>query len=171
MAKYNPKIVRSICQHIEQGETNEHAAELAGVTQSTFYQWLNDKSEFSEAVKKAKEEYQKWLHNDILADAERSLKVLINGTEYEEIKTEYEQNPTSPDAPRIKKQTRTTKKILPNPTAVIFALCNRDPGHWQNRISQDVNGRIDVEQKGPGISLANVPDSLLAQVIEAINGK
>jgi len=169
MAKYNPKIVRLICQHIEQGETNEHAAQLVGISKQTFYDWLNTKIDFSDAVKKAKEEYQKWLHNDILADAERSLKVLINGTEYEEIKTEYENGPDG--NPRIKKQSRTTKKILPNPTAVIFALCNRDPEHWQNRISQDVNGKIDVEQKGSGISLSNVPDSLLAQVIEAINGK
>lgn len=169
MAKYNPKIVRLICQHIEQGETNEHAAELVGISKQTLYVWLNTKVDFSDAVKKAKEEYQKWLHNDILADAERSLKVLINGTEYEEIKTEYENGLDG--NPRIKKQSRTTKKILPNPTAVIFALCNRDPEHWQNRISQDVNGKIDVEQRGSGISLTNVPDSLLAQVIEAINGK
>jgi hypothetical protein len=169
--QYTPDRVRIICDAIESGETNKHAAELAGLHQDTFYKWLKEKPEFSELVKKAQSVYREWLNKDILADAERSLKVLINGTEYEEIKTEYEQNPNNPDAPRIKKQSRTTKKILPNPTAVIFALCNRDPEHWQNRISQDVNGKIDVEQKGSGISLSNVPDSLLAQVIEAINGK
>jgi len=170
MAKYNPEIVRLICQHIEQGETNEHAAELAGISKQTFYDWLNTKVDFSDAVKKAKEEYQKWLHNDILADAERSLKVLINGTEYEEIKTEYEQNPNNPDAPRIKKQSRTTKKILPNPTAVIFALCNRDPEHWKNRVEQDINGKIETESKQT-LSLANVSDELLGKVIDAINNK
>lgn len=170
MAKYNPEIVQKICQYIEQGETNEHAAELAGVSKQTFYEWLNTKVDFSDAVKKAKEEYRHWLHNDILADAERSLKVLINGTEYEEIKTEYEQNPTNPDAPRIKKQSRTTKKILPNPTAVIFALCNRDPEHWQNRIQQDINGKIETENQ-THLDLSSVPDELLGQVIDAINKK
>lgn len=167
MAKYNPKIVRLICQHIEQGETNEHAAELAGVSKQTFYFWLNTKVDFSDAVKKAKEEYQKWLHNDILADAERSLKVLINGTEYEEIKTEYEQNPTNPDAPRIKKQSRTTKKILPNPTAVIFALSNRDPENWKNRIDTDINAKVEQETK-TRLDLSGVSDELLGQVIDAI---
>lgn len=169
MAKYNPKIVRLICQHIEQGETNEHAAELAGITKKTFYEWYNSKSYFCDAVKKAKEEYQKWLHNDILADAERSLKVLINGTEYEEIKTEYEQNPSNPDAPRIKKQSRTTKKILPNPTAVIFALCNRDPEHWKNRIDTEVNAKVEQETKTE-LNLKEIPDELLNQVLEIVYG-
>jgi len=168
--QYTPDRVRKICDAIESGETNKHAAELAGITEKTFYEWYNSKSEFCELVKKAKEEYQKWLHNDILADAERSLKVLINGTEYEEIKTEYEQNPNNPDAPRIKKQSRTTKKILPNPTAVIFALCNRDPDNWQNRVQQDINGKIETETKQT-LSLENVSDELLGKVIDAINGK
>lgn len=170
MAKYNPEIVQKICQYIEQGETNEHAAELAGVTKKTFYEWYNTKSDFCDAVKKAKEEYRNWLHNDILADAERSLKVLINGTEYEEIKTEYEQNPTNPDAPRIKKQSRTTKKILPNPTAVIFALSNRDPENWKNRVEQDINAKVESENKTK-LDLSGVSDELLGQVIDAIKNR
>ena len=102
-----------------------------------------------------------------MADAERSLKVLINGTEYEEIKTEYEQNPNNPDAPRIKKQSRTTKKILPNPTAVIFALSNRDPEHWKNRIDTDINAKVEQETK-TSLDLSGVSDELLGQVIDAI---
>ncbi len=168
MAKYNSKTVQKICQYIVQGETNEHAAELAGIHKDTFYTWMKTKPDFSDAVKNAKEEYQKWLHNDILADAERSLKVLVNGTEYEEIKTEYEND--SDGNPRIKKQTRVTKKVMPNPTAVIFALVNRDPEHWQNRINNEISGKVETETK-QNISLANVPDELLGQLINAINGK
>lgn len=168
-AKYTPERVRTICDAIERGETNETAAKLGGISRSTFFEWLNSRSDFSDAVKKAKAAFEDWQMNGILEDARRSLKTLVCGQEYEEIKTEYENDKNG--QPRIKKQTRVTKKILPNPTAVIFALCNRDPEHWQNRVAQDVNGKIDVEQKGPGVSLANVPDSLLAQVIDAINGK
>lgn len=158
-----------ICDAIERGETNATAAKLGGISKATFCEWQNTKPEFADAVKKAKEAFEDWQRNGILEDATKSLKTLICGQEYEEVKTEYEND--SDGNPRIKKQTRCTKKILPNATAVIFALCNRDPEHWQNRVAQDVNGKIDVEQKGPGISLANVPDSLLAQVIDAINGK
>lgn len=161
--------MRIICDAIERGETNETAAKLGGIHIATFCEWQNTKSEFAEAVKRAKAAFEDWQMNGILEDARKSLKTLVCGQEYEEIKTEYENDKNG--QPRIKKQTRTTKKILPNPTAVIFALCNRDPEHWQNRVAQDVNGKIDVEQKGPGVSLANVPDSLLAQVIDAINGK
>ena len=169
--QYTPERVKQICSYIERGETNETAARLAGISITTFCEWQNKYPEFADAVKSAKAAFEEWQMNGILADATKSLKTLILGQEYEEIKTEYEQDPRSPDKPRIKKQTRTTKKIMPNATAVIFALCNRAPELWQNRVSQDVNGRIDVEQKGQGVSLTNVPDELLAQVIEAINNK
>lgn len=166
---YTPERVAKICRAIENGETNETAAKIGGIAVGTFCRWMDENSEFKEAVKKAKAAFEDWQMNGILEDARKSLKTLICGQEYEEIKTEYENDKNG--NPRIRKQTRVTKKILPNPTAVIFALCNRDPEHWQNRVTNDVNGRIDVEQKGPGVSLANVPDALLAQVIDAINGK
>ena len=166
---YTPERVAKICKAIENGETNAVAAKIGGIHIATFCEWQNTKPEFAEAVKRAKAGFEDWQLNGILEDAKKSLKTLICGQEYEEIKTEYENDKSG--NPRIRKQTRVTKKILPNPTAVIFALCNRDPEHWQNRVAQDVNGKIDVEQKGPGISLANVPDDLLAKVIDAINGK
>ena len=167
--KYTPDRVAKICKAIENGETNETAAKIGGISVSTFCEWQATKKEFSEAIKKAREFYEDWQLHGILEDAKKSLKTLICGKEYEEVKTEYENDKNG--NPRIKKQTRVTKVVLPNPTAVIFALCNRDPENWKNRVAQDVNGKIDVEQKGTGISLANVPDSLLAQVIDAINGK
>lgn len=166
---YTPERVAKICQAIENGETNATAAKIGGIHVATFCEWQNTKPEFAEAVKRAKAAFEEWQMNGILEDARKSLKTLVCGQEYEEIKTEYENDKTG--NPRIKKQTRVTKKILPNPTAVIFALCNRDPDNWKNRVAQDVNGKIDVEQKGSGVSLANVPDDLLAKVIDAINGK
>lgn len=169
--KYTPERVKIICDAIARGETEETAAQLAGLHPATYWRWLNEKNEFNDAVKTARAAYDDWERSGILADAKKSLKTLICGLEYEEVKTEYEQNPKDPTQPRIKKQTRTTKRIMPSATAVIFALCNRDPEHWQNRISQDVNGKLNVEQEGPGVSLANVPDSLLSQVIDAISGK
>lgn len=167
--KYTPKRVAKICKAIENGETLETAARIGGIAPPTFYDWLKNKPEFSNAVKRAQDAFEEWQMNGILADSKKSLKTLINGLEYEETKTEYVSDKSG--RPEIKKQTTVTKRVLPNVTAVIFALCNRDPENWKNRVAQDVNGKIDVEQKGSGVSLANVPDSLLAQVIDAINGK
>ena len=166
---YTPERVKIICDALARGETQETAYKLAGIVADTYYRWLKERSEFSDAVKKAQAEFQDWQMNGILEDARKSLKTLICGQEYEEIKTEYENDKNG--QPRIKKQTRVTKKILPNPTAVIFALCNRDPEHWKNRVEQEVSGKMEVEQTGKPISLEKVPDALLAQVIDAINGK
>ncbi len=166
---YGPERVAKICAAIEQGETNETAAKIGGISVSTFCEWQATKPEFSEAIKRAKAAFEDWQMNGILADAKKSLKTLVCGQEYEEIKTEYENDKNG--NPRIRKQTRVTKKVLPNPTAVIFALCNRDPEHWQNRVAQDITGKLETEAKGSGVSLANVPDELLAKVIDAINGK
>ena len=166
--KYTPERVEKICRAIEAGETNEVAAKLGGISVSTFCEWQASKPDFSEAIKKARERFEEWQMNGILEDARKSLKTLICGQEYEEIKTEYENDKTG--NPRIRKQTRVTKKIMPNPTAVIFALCNRDPEHWQNRVTNELSGKIETETKSE-LSLKNVPDDLLAKVIESINGK
>ena len=165
---YTPERVKRICDAIERGETNETAAKIGGIAVGTFFRWMDEKSEFKDAIKRAKAAFEDWQLNGILEDAKKSLKTLICGQEYEEIKTEYEDDKAG--NPRIKKQTRITKKIMPNPTAVIFALCNRDPEHWQNRVTNEVSGKIETEAKS-SVSLSNVPDSLLAQVIDAINGK
>ena len=155
---YTPERVAKICEAIERGETNATAAKIGGIAMP----------EFSEAVKRAKAAFEEWQMNGILEDAKKSLKTLICGKEYEEVKTEYENDKNG--NPRIKKQTRVTKIVLPNPTAVIFALCNRDPEHWQNRISNELSGKITTDNK-TDISLEKVPDDLLAQVINAINEK
>lgn len=165
---FTPDRVAKICKAIEQGEKKEQAAKIGGIAIATFWRWMDEKKEFQDAVKKAEQAFEDWQMNGILADAKKSLKTLINGLEYEEIKTEYENDKNG--NPRIRKQTRVTKKILPNPTAVIFALCNRDPEHWQNRVNNEISGKIETESK-QAVSLANVPDDLLAKVIESLSEK
>lgn len=165
---YTPERVEAILDSLRKGDSDEIAARIGGINVGTFYRWQTEKDEFREAVKKAKADFEAWTLGEILTDARRGLKVLVCGTEYEEVKTEYEQDPHDPSHPRIKRQTRTTKKVLPNPTAVIFALCNRDPDHWQNKVSQELSGKVETEQTGQGFTLTNVPDDLLAKVIEAI---
>lgn len=165
---YTPERVAKICKAIEEGQTNEVAAKIGGITDSTFYAWLKEKKDFLDAVKKARDTFEDWQLNGILEDAKRSLKQLICGLEYTETKTEYLAD--AKGNPTIKKQTTINKRVLPSATAVIFALCNRDPDHWQNRVSNEITGKLQTEDKAD-ISLKNVPDDLLAQVIEAINKK
>jgi len=168
--KYNAERQEIICDALRKGESRTAAAKRAGVDRDTLRNWMQEFSAFSAAVKEAEDEYQTWLLNGIKDDALKSLKTLICGTEYEETKTEYEQNPDDPAQPRIKRQTITTKKILPNATAVIFALTNRDPEKWKNRYAQEIEGRLETDGHA-AVSLEKVPDDLLAQVLDAINGK
>ena len=161
--------VEIMCKAIAAGKSYKDAFTAARVGKTAFYSHLSNDADFADRVKKAEQDYQQWYDSQLVVDCKRSLIELVNGYEWDETTTEHSLNKAGKMVEVKKKVVH--KKAAPNPTAIIFALCNRDPEHWQNRVAQDVNGKIDVEQKGPGISLANVPDSLLAQVIDAINGK
>ena len=161
--------VEQMCKMIAQGKSYKDAYTAVRISHQTFYKRIHEDIEFAEKVKKAEAEYQQWYDSQLVVDCKRSLTELICGYEWDEVTTE---TVPSKDGKTVVTRTKTVhKRAAPNATAIIFALCNRDPEHWQNRVTQDVNGKLDVEQKGPGVSLANVPDSLLAQVIDAINGK
>lgn len=156
-----------ICKAIGEGRTYEQAFTKAHIAQSTFYNHLKTDVEFMERVKKAEKEFNEYFDANIVSISKRSLVELISGYEYDEITTE-----TIPDknGKKIIKTKKVHKKAAPNTTAVIFALCNRDPEHWQNRINNELSGKIETETKSE-VSLTNIPDDLLAQVIDAIHGK
>ena len=54
--KYTPETVDKITQAIRLGATYKLACDYAGISEDTFYQWRNTKSEFSEAIKLAEGE-------------------------------------------------------------------------------------------------------------------
>ena len=159
--------VEIMCKAIAAGKSYKDAFTSARVSERTFYYHLREDLQFSQLVKKAEQEYQEWYDSQIIVDCKRSLLELIRGYEYDEITTE---TGTDLRGKPVSKKKITHKKVGPNPTAIIFALCNRAPGEWSNKHIQELTGKIETETKS-GISLANVPDKLLAQVIDAINGK
>lgn len=167
--KWTDEKVEIMCKAIADGRSYKDAYTAARVGHDSFYRHLREDAEFSARVKKAEQTYQEYFDSQLVADCKRSLRELVCGYEYDEVIKESGIDPKT--GKKVEKTKSVHKRMAPNATAIIFALCNRDPEHWQNRVSQDVNGKIDVEQKGNGVSLANVPDSLLAQVIDAINGK
>lgn len=151
-----------ILKYISQGYSNKDAAEKAGISQETFYTWLETKSEFSEAFKEAKKQGDKVRINSV----ESALLDIARGFEYEEVKTEYESqlNPaTGKYEPTIKKQVRTKKRVVPNSEAIKFFLTNKAPEEWKNRIEQNNTGdlvtdlRIEHVSKNPDD--ANFPSS------------
>ena len=64
--------------------------------------------------------------------ARSGLAKLLDVFEYEEEHIEYVDDPKNPGHPKIKSKKIISKKIMPNPTAVIFALTNRDPANFKH---------------------------------------
>lgn len=160
--------VEIMCKAIASGKSYKDAYAAARVSHQTFYRHLKEDNEFFERVKKAEQEYQNWYDSQLVVDGKRSLLELVRGYEWDETTTET----GLVNGKMVVTKTKVVhKKAAPNPTAIIFALCNRASGEWSNKHIQELTGKLTTENTGSGVSLANVPDSLLAQVIDAINGK
>lgn len=161
--------VEIMCKAIADGKSYKDAMKAAKVGHTAFYKHLSEDADFADRVKKAEAEYQQWYDSQIVVDSKRSLLELIRGYEWDETTTETS---TGKDGKPVVIKTKVVhKKAAPNPTAIIFALCNRAPGEWSNKHIQELTGKLTTETTGSGVSLANVPDSLLSQVIDAINSK
>ena len=130
-----------MCKAIAAGKSYKDAFTAARVSKATFYAHLANDSDFSDRVKKAEQEYQDWYDSQLVVDCKRSLLELVQGYEWDET---------------------TTESALDKNGKMV--------GEWSNKHIQELTGKIETETK-PGITLANVPDNLLAQVIDAINGK
>lgn len=51
--KYTPETVAKIIESVSVGTPHRYAAAYAGISHETFYQWMEKKTEFSDAVKNA----------------------------------------------------------------------------------------------------------------------
>lgn len=136
MAKYNKKIVTRICSLIEKDSyTITEICSLSGISESTYHEWKAKKPEFSEAIEKAKDKFDK----QILADCEKSIAKLIRGYEYEEKKTIYTEGKDG--KPKVKEQTSTKKHVSPSLGAIIHFQTNKDPETWKNRQTSELTGK------------------------------
>lgn len=164
-SKYTPERVEIITKAIAAGKTYKQAFEAAGIGKDAFYNWLNEKQEFNEAIKKAEQEYNEWYNTGIVQDAKKSLRELVCGFSYTETTTE-----TAPgkDGKTITKKKIVEKHMAPNPTAIIFALTNRDPENWKNRQTNEISGDIKTTTEMK-TDLSKLPDELLEQVMAMLN--
>jgi len=116
-----------IISYIREGDSNILACKKVGISEETFYTWINDKPEFSESLKKARKEFRE----TIVQTLEQSLWKRAAGYEIEESKNEYR---TLKDGSKVLvKSSKITKHFPPDTGALIFALTNLDPENWKNR--------------------------------------
>ena len=134
--KYNKKIVEKICELIRSDSyTIFEICKQVGISKQTYYNWIDNKIDFLDSIKKAKEHYDEF----VISEAKKSLIKKIKGYEYEEKTTEVEVNQQG-EAKATK--VRTIKKhAQPDTAAIIFTLCNKAPNEYQNKYNTELTGK------------------------------
>lgn len=134
---------------------------MVGIHKSTFYEWYSTKSDFSDAIKKARGEF-----NEVMVEeARKSLMKLVRGYTVEEKKTVTadtgKKDSEGKPIVRVKEHIVAEKHFQPNTAAVIFTLTNRDPDNWKNRMNNEVSAEVAVKS-----DLEKLSDEELRQIID-----
>lgn len=152
MAKYNKEIVEEITDLIKSDSyTVTEICKRVGIADCTYFEWQKEKPDFSEKIKKAKKERRKMY----AVEAEKSLLKKIRGYEVVETKTVNRQKSTE--------ITTTTKHILPDTAAIIFALTNQDPENWKNKQYNEHTGK-DGDDLFKSFDASKIPTENLKKV-------
>jgi transcriptional regulator with XRE-family HTH domain len=147
--KYDKKIVERICELVRMDSyTIPEICRQVGISKSTYHEWESKKPEFSDCIKKARNDFDEL----VAKEATRSLMKKICGYTVQEIKTFSVAIGRADDGKPIlteKERTVTDKHFQPDTAAIIFALTNREPERWKNRRDTDITtGGEKVEFKG-----------------------
>ena len=140
MAKYNRKYSEKIAKKIfslieEDSYTVAEICANVGISARCYYYWIQEFAEFARGIKKARETFAE----RTLVECERSLVKLINGYDYEEVKTVLVND--SKGQPTIKEKTIMKKKVAPNLGAIIHFQTNKDPENWKNKQTNELTGK------------------------------
>lgn len=166
MGKYNTKIVKEMSDWIrENGLIDYGGAKLGdfcrafGIDDVTYYNWMR-KSEFSESIKKAKEDFRGNLEISIV----KSLANVARGYEYTQTQTEYKD---VNGVPKIVKQTKKNVRVEPNVGAAIFLLTNIAPDKWRNKINSEPVPEVkpaDETPEGTKYDITAIPSETLVEI-------
>lgn len=124
--KQYKKICESIRASITDGESVAYAYTLAGISETTYHRWRNERPDFGKLIEKAREDHRLMMASQL----RKSLYKRATGFEAPDIRTEYGVGVNG--QPIITKQVKTMKTVPPDTAALIFALTNLAPEEWQN---------------------------------------
>ena len=149
---------------LTRGETYTMAYTRAGIGETTFYRWRDEREEFRQMLREAEENYISEKVNTL----QQSLYKRATGYEYTEVRTEYGMDDDG--QPIILRQVKTDRQTAPDTGALVFALCNLAPEKWQNKQRTELTTddtqsgiRVEVVTAGNAPTKANAP-------IEAVKG-
>lgn len=137
--KYSKDLVQRICELFATGEHSvASVCEQVGLAESTFYKWKEEKSEFSESLKKADV-----LRLSAFKNMARSgLAKMLDVYEYDEMSRSYSVDKNGKRRVKFEKATR--RKVMPNATAVIFTLKNLDPENFKEKQEIENHNKVEV---------------------------
>ena len=151
--KYGQEITDEICKLFEADSyTAKEVCEIVGITETTYYEWINTHTKFSESIKRAKDVYK----SKRLKACENSLNRLIDGYEYEEVTTEFKIVSDSEFPVGNKKVVK--KHVAPNLGAIIHYQTNKDPENWKNKQSTEISGELKTNADPIKISIINTDE-------------
>lgn len=124
--KKTQKLIEKIYQIVrEENPSKNCIAKKVKISSQTISNWLNDDKVF----KRGYDEAVSIFFKNINYDAKKSLKKLVTGFEYEELKTVYVDNGMGD--PVIRERIVTKKYVAPNIEAIKFVLKNIEPENFE----------------------------------------
>lgn len=162
MTKYSNEIKERICNYIREGDSQKLACNKVGIGTSAFHDWVKKDSQFSEDIKKAKDDFQA----TIVGKLEASLWKRAIGYEVTETETEYTSDKDG--KPRIKSQKTKIKHIQPDVGALVFALTNVVPEKWVNRQRVDNTILTKEKEEEQTYHFEDLPEDLLFDLADKL---
>lgn len=131
--KYSKELTEKICKLLKRGNTITTTCQAIGINKQTFYNWMEKKLDFFDAIKKAMAIPDKKVENALYKSA-------MMGHKYQE--KEFKAVAVGEKIKMIPIRT-VTKIVPPNITAQIFYLKNRKPDEWKDVYEQEIKGSIE----------------------------
>src|SRR5574344_3130852 len=135
-AVFHPLLVESLARN---GLINPQIAERMGIATSTLSKWMNDYPEFSDALKRGREEPDEKVESSLLKRA--------TGYRYQEVTKEVKVK--EGDEPELTVTKVVTKELPPDPTSMIFWLKNRRPDRWRDKQDINLSGMVETASLTP----------------------
>lgn len=109
---------------VRNGATDSEIAKKLGISESTYFEYKKEFSEFSESLKESKDYVD--------AQVESALLKRALGYSYNEVTKEFTNG-------EVKVTKIVTKQVVPDTTAQIFWLKNRRSNKWRDKPVEDTN--------------------------------
>lgn len=138
-----------------EGQTNDVICKKIGISEATWYEYMNQHPSLAELVKLGKSVMDNQVENSLLRSA--------LGFDFEEVKTIIEEDKNGKKKTRVEKVKRYQP---PNPTAMIFWLKNRKKDEWNDRREFIVDTKQNEEER-KRLFIEMIGEETVDDVIEA----